>query len=206
MARRLVHLLRQDRGVAALETLLSVPIIFCVLMLMWSAMIVVYNQATLNTATQGAAQGAITVFDRTTYRAPGSGYSNPNALAANAAKAIYAENSRGMLNEQFGSAKSKAQNADDITVQMWCSADIGAPETPCRTNEGAPVERARVFATAQSGYWLLSPLANKVQAGDSDCKKTNSDTCEQGSSAEVSHEQHSVGMNSTGNAISVGPN
>jgi hypothetical protein len=195
MVARLLTLLRRNDATAAIETLLSVPLIFMVIMMFWSGMIVVYNQSTINQATQTAAQGALTVFDRQTYRnGQTSGYlagSTPLQRARAAATSIFNENSRGMLTEQFGNDKPSTA-LTSFTIFCGANLDDYQSTSPC-PESGGPLERVSITAAASSGYWLLSPVANNVAGAD------------QGMAPTADQEQHKAAMTATGDAISVGP-
>lgn len=185
MLGRLRNLLRSDRGAVALETIISVPVMIAVTIMFWAVMIVIYNQATMNYATQAAAQGALTVFDRQTYRdGQTSGYisssGTPTTRAAAAARSIFEENSRAMLTEQIGKASATARVTD---VRILCGPNVDTPDnlSPCG-DVGAPLERVQVNATAESGYWLMGVVY------DRDPKQRGE-----------------AGMTSTGDAVSVAP-
>lgn len=169
----------------ALEAILSILLMLGMFYVMWGAALIVYNQSKVTAGAQFAAQGALVVYDRSTYRGgyplPGSG-GDGNALirARSAAESLMRENGQvGMAPDQFtGAVPNVSLGLFDVSCGPSISATgPGLPyaSSPCvnsATSAGAAVTSVRVQTAATGSYWLLAPLSNADRGRDASDQKT----------------------------------
>jgi hypothetical protein len=101
------RILARERGAVALEAILSITLMIGVFYVMWGAALIVYNQSKVASAAQFASQGALVVYDRSTYRggypAPGDGSDGGayDKAAAAAQSLVEINGTVGMAPDQF---------------------------------------------------------------------------------------------------------
>lgn len=172
MVHRLLQRLRSEQGTAALETLISIPLMLAVMIAFWGGAVIIYNQMTLNSATQASAQSALTIYDRQTYSGgQASGYGDPAGNATRVAQAVYAEGVRGMLTDQL---KNERPVTAAPVVSILCGdtiTDITSTPRDCGA-AGAAVEHVRVTGASTSGYWVLHPFVSGATRGTAAMRST----------------------------------
>jgi hypothetical protein len=170
---RLRTLIRLQRGAVALEAIISIMLMLGAFYVMWGAALVVYNQSKVASASQFAAQGALVVYDRSTYRGgypiPGDGTDGlAYQKASEAATSLVSIDGAGMLPDQFGVDTPPQATVSVFAVTCGPSITGTTPfaASACdpsggssAATAGAQVTRVAVTTSASSGFWLLAPLS-----------------------------------------------
>lgn len=154
--------LNREAGAVALETYLSVVMIFTISIIFWGVAAMLANQSTLNGATQLAAQESLMAYDRLTYtNDPRSGVVASSINTANIiANDIYLESAHGLIDDQL---KSTHPTPDAIKFSLLCASDYssngGIPGSVTCGSAGSFVETVLVRGGAPGAVWLLAPLS-----------------------------------------------
>jgi hypothetical protein len=154
---------------------MSITLMLLAFYIMWGAALVVYNQSKVAASSQFAAQGALLVYDRSTYR---GGYPTPGYGSDGGAytKAREAAQSLVTINGSAGLAADGAANpvvamtrfdincGSSITGTVATGAAGGSEGSACvdtlASSDGAQVTRVEVDTSAAADAWLLQPFAN----------------------------------------------
>jgi hypothetical protein len=166
--------LADEGGAVALEALLSLMLMVIALYAMWGAAVIVYDQSKAITGVQSASQGALLVYDRSTYRGgypyPGSGYDDGAYNKAYlAAHALLYWNSEGLLPDPFGASTVITDGPVDVSCGPSISGitsikgEYGGGSCKSGDAESAAVTRVEVDAYAQSFLGLIAPTGSPRQ-------------------------------------------
>ncbi len=170
-----------ERGVVALEALLSIMLLGGFFIVMWSVSVAIYNQSKIQTATQFAAQGAAVIYDRETYRGQdvGGSFAAAQEKAKSVARNLFAENACGMMGTAgdndlpigcSGTAPTTDAQAGLDELRIECAPSIFAAYSAenCGGNQedaiNARVLRAVVSARADQALLLPSFTNESGQA------------------------------------------
>lgn len=151
----------------ALEALASLILMFTALYLMWGAAVVIYDQSRVIEGVQDASQGALVVYDRSTYRGgypiPGDGQDGGAATKAEqAASSLLYWNSVGLLQDPFGTSATLVPGP----VNIGCGPSITGAKPFSYTNciDGnsttAAVTEIEVDAQAISFFGFINPYVS----------------------------------------------
>ena len=155
---------RREQGAAFLEAFLSIMLLIALSFGTWAVAEVIFNQAILNGSSQMAANQALLVYDRESYR---STY-NPDAYtdALNVVTQIVNVDGQNMA----GSSVNSGSSSDSFLTaggdfSLYCASSFDGFSTPqlCQNSSG-PVEQAVVKLVSSSTYVLIEDLVNASAA------------------------------------------